>query len=212
MALGGLTPNLTTVADHVNTHKSAGLLPSGLIGITSQHPEARSWLLGRLKTAGPRNATAFLTAAYISGSQCVSRYGGQDIYDYFVGGRADLHVPVMEDMFNQDGSMGYHGTPAMPTFIYKAVNDELSKVAETDALVARYCGDGANIVYYRNSAGGHNTEMVNGRAAAVAFLTSVLDGSYALVYKALGCTTVNVTVDVAPSRMESLSYAWNWGS
>lgn len=97
----------------------------------------------------------------------------------------------------------------MPLFVYKAIGDQLSNISQTDALVDRYCGDGANILYYRNTAGDHNTEIINGRVNAIAFLTSVLDGSYAAVYKAMGCTVKNVTVDLAP-KMPNLAFAWNW--
>jgi hypothetical protein len=41
--------------------------------------------------------------------------------------------------------MGYHGVPSMPVFVYKAIQDEFSPVADTDTLVERYCGVGANI-------------------------------------------------------------------
>jgi Secretory lipase len=105
----------------------------------------------------------------------------------------------MKMMYDVDGYMGYHGVPRMPVFVYKAVHDQLSKVADTDALVARFCGVGANILYHRNTAGGHNQELANGRQRAFAWLRSVLDGSYDQVYSAMGCTVVNVTYDLTPN-------------
>jgi len=107
MALGGLTPNVTTVGETINKADSAGLLPSGLIGITSQHPDARKWLESRLKTTGPFNSTGFFTAAFLTGTMCAWVYQYQNVYDYFIGGQADLDAPVMRDMFNEDGVMGY---------------------------------------------------------------------------------------------------------
>lgn len=122
----------------------------------------------------------------MTAAQSIAAFWAENIYDYFVGGWADLRAArVMKMMYNVDGDMGYHGVPRMPVFVYKAVDDELSKV-------------GANILYHRNTAGGHNEELVNGRPRAFAWLSSVLDGSYNDVYSTMGCTVVNVTSSIAP--------------
>ena len=196
VALGGLTPNVTSVTDYINGGECAGLIPAGLLGIASQHPEAWAWILSRLK---PATAAKFLSVRYMTAAQSIAAFWGENIYDYFVGGWADLRAArVMKMMYNVDGYMGYHGVPRMPVFVYKAVNDELSKVDDTDALVDRFCKVGANILYHRNTAGGHNEELVNGRQRAFAWLSSVLDGSYDEVYSTMGCTVVNVTYNIAP--------------
>ncbi|KAK0750914.1 secretory lipase-domain-containing protein [Schizothecium vesticola] len=196
VALGGLTPNVTSVTDYINGGECAGLIPAGLLGIASQHPEAYWWILSRLK---PATAAKFLSVRYMTAAQSIAAFWGENIYDYFVGGWADLRAArVMKMMYNVDGYMGYHGVPRMPVFVYKAVNDELSKVDDTDALVDRFCKVGANILYHRNTAGGHNEELVNGRQRAFAWLSSVLDGSYDEVYSTMGCTVVNVTYNIAP--------------
>lgn len=59
---------------------------------------------------------------------------------YFIGGIADITTsPGILRIINRDGIMGYHGVPQMPIFAYKAIEDEISVVAETDALVDKYC-------------------------------------------------------------------------
>ena len=196
VALGGLTPNITSVTDYINHSQSAGLIPAGLLGIATQHPEAHSWITSRLR---PATAARFLSVRYLTAAQAIATYRGEDIYDYFGGGYHDVRsVRVMKMMYNTDGFMGYHGVPRMPVFVYKAVRDELSSVDDTDALVARFCGVGANILYHRNTAGGHSEELVNGRQRAFSWLISVLDGSYDAVYSTMGCTIVNVTINIAP--------------
>ncbi|GAB1319197.1 hypothetical protein MFIFM68171_09407 [Madurella fahalii] len=40
IALGGLIPNLTRVAEFLNKREGAGLIPAGLLGTATQHPEA----------------------------------------------------------------------------------------------------------------------------------------------------------------------------
>ncbi|KAK3390754.1 secretory lipase-domain-containing protein [Podospora didyma] len=196
IALGGLTPNVTRVTEYINGQQCAGLIPAALLGISTQHPAANEWILSRLK---PANAAAFLSVKSLTASQSIELFKYQNIFEYFVGGYADLHVPVMESMYDVDGYMGYHGVPRMPVFVYKAVHDQLSDVQDTDDLVSRFCDVGANILYHRNLAGGHNQELVNGRQRAFAWLSSVLDGSYDQVYWALGCTVVNVTYNLAPN-------------
>ncbi|KAK4251395.1 hypothetical protein C7999DRAFT_10883 [Corynascus novoguineensis] len=195
VALGGLTPNVTSVTAYLNKQEGAGLIPQGLLGIATQHPDAYVWIVSRLK---PALRDVFLSAKRMTGLQSILAFQYQDIYGYFIGGYEDLHTPVMQNMYNVDGYMGYHGVPRMPVFVYNAVHDELSNIMDVDALVDRFCGVGANILYHRNMAGTHNQEIVNGRQRAFAWLRSVLDGTYGQLYPPMGCTIQNVTYNLAP--------------
>ena len=91
--------------------------------------------------------------------------------------------------------MGYHGTPEMPLFIYKAISDELTPIASTDELVDRYCNVGVNIIYERNTIGGHEAEEINGDKAAFEWLSEVLSGTY----DHTGCTIRNTSYNVTDS-------------
>jgi hypothetical protein len=194
-ALGGLTPNVTNVLLAIDGTLDAGRIPSAILGLSSQFPDVQAFLLSKLKTTGPYNATTFLSARHLTLQQIDAVFGNQTITDYFVDGIADLLAPSVLQAFNRDGMMGYHGTPQMPLFVYKAIEDELSPIADTDALVARYCGVGATIQYQRNDVGGHGAEFQNGEASAFAFLVSVLEGTYT----ATGCSTQNVTIAINTS-------------
>lgn len=127
-------------------------------------------------------------------SESESSYEFQNIYRYFVDGLADLTSAEVTSVVDQDGVMGYHGVPQMPVYAYKAIGDQISDIADTDALIAQFCADGANILYQRNTVGTHGTEEVNGDPAATAFLDAVLTGTYADSYATTGCTIENVTV------------------
>jgi len=214
MAVGGIPAVVATVFDQVNGQAAAGLYASGLIGMTSQHPEARAWLTSRLRATGPANATGFWEAGQLDGYACVRRFRGRDIHAYFTGGRADVRAaPAMQAMLAAEGVMGAHGTPRMPTFVYKAVGDELSPVAETDALVRRLCAAGARILYRRNGAGDHAAEWVNGRAAAFAFLASVLEESFEVRYGlGAGCEVYNVSIDLTTAATAGAAAAGGWWS
>jgi hypothetical protein len=52
---------------------------------------------------------------------------------------------------------------------------------------------GANILYHRNTIGGHNQELFTGRLRALDYLSDILDGTSRISKPASGCRTVNVT-------------------
>lgn len=213
-AVGGLTPNVTSVLYSINKGYAVGLAPSSILGLSSQYPEERDFLLSRLKTEGPYNATGFLAALNLTLNQAAITYAYQDMGEYFIGGLADITSPIVLKIINRDGIMGYHGVPQMPIFAYKAIGDEISVVEDTDALVDKYCNIGANILYQRNTVGAHSLEAVNGRPSALAWLSSVLGGTYAEDYAASGCTIETVTIDLTNTTASRRSLGgrevWSW--
>ncbi|KAE8356844.1 lipase 1 precursor [Aspergillus coremiiformis] len=196
-ALGGLTPNITNVMNTVTGTISAGLVPGSVLGLASQYPDAYAFLLRQLKPDGPHNRTSYLAAQHMTLPEALAFFAGQDMYDYFRHGRATFLAPVVQHTILRDGYMGTHGVPRMPIFAYKAIHDEVSPVADTDALVQQYCGRGATIRYERNRVGGHSAEAINGHARALQFLASVLNG----LYSPSGCTIRDVTVNVTDSAL-----------
>ena len=172
-ALDGLTPNVTNVLLSISGHIGSGLAPSAILGLTSQYPDVRAYLLKILKQTGPYNATSFLAALNESLAEASVAYVNQNITEYFVGGLNDLLVPLVQKAINSDGIMGYHGFPQMPLYVYKAIGDEISPIADTDALVDKYCGIGVNILYERNTIGGHSAEGTNGALAAFSWLDNI---------------------------------------
>lgn len=180
-----------------------------IIGLASQWPSVQAYVFSKLvnDTASAYTASNFLAAESMTLSETESTYAFQDITKYFVDGLKDITGPVVQAVINSDGIMGLSGGwPRMPVYAYKAVADEISTVSDTDALVEKYCGLGANILYQRNLIGGHSAEEANGDAAATAFLDAVLTGNYAESYNTTGCTIQNVTQgdDVSPLRLARL--------
>ena len=194
-ALGGLTPNVTSVMNSVTGTAFAGLIPASLLGILTQYPESQTTLQSLLKTSGPYNKTTFLSAYNMTLDQSSETFAGQTIADYFVDGEADLNTTMEQVVVNNDGLMGYHGVPQMPLFVYKAIADEVSNITDTDALVAKYCEVGASILYQRNTRGGHAVEAENSDAAVLFWLSNVFNG----VTVPPGCTIMNVTRNVTSS-------------
>lgn len=192
-AIGGLTPNVTSVLETISGQDSAGLAPSAILGLSSQYPEVQKFLISQLKTEGPYNKTGFLAAQNLSLPQAGITYTGQNIGAYFKTGFDVFRDPRVTAMVNRDGVMGYHGVPQWPIFAYKAIKDEVSKVSDTDNLIKRYCQVGANILYERNTVGTHSEEALYSLDAAVTWLATVLTGNYASVYNDEGCTIRDVT-------------------
>ena len=193
-SLGGLPTNMISVVETVVGGPFSVLSVIGILGLTSQDAVAREYIMSQLKTSGPYNATGFLVALHQNLITSVVEYADQNIFsDYFTSGASVLEHPPLQTLLNRDGIQGYHGVPSMPLYIYKAIGDEISPVADTDALVERYCAVGANILYQRNTVGGHVTEGSNGAPANLAFLKAVLGGTYAAEYQTRGCTIQNVT-------------------
>ena len=196
-ALGGLTPNVTSVMLTVNGTVEAGLIPSGILGLASQYPEAYDFLVSQLKTSGKYNKTGFLAAKNMTLDQAILNFADHDIYAYFQNGSAEFQTPLVQKIINSDGLMGYHGIPQIPIYAYKAIHDEVSKIADSDALVDKYCAVGASILYQRNTVGGHEAEYVNGDARAFEWLADALSGKL----QQTGCVIQNVTVALDSSPL-----------
>ena len=192
-ALGGLTPNVSSVLNAINGKPGAGLIPGSILGAASQFPDELAYIISQLKTEGPYNRTGFLAALNYTLAEAGYAYSGQDIGQYFVNGLSFFDEPFVKKIVDRDGIMGYHGVPDVPVFAYQAIQDEISPIADVDKLVDRYCGVGAKILYQRNTVGSHGVEETNSREAAFRWLSSVFDGSYEDKYKSYGCTVENVT-------------------
>lgn len=175
-ALGGLTPNVTSVLALVDNTVSASLVPGWLLGVTSQFPDAREYLVSVLKKDGPYNASTFL--GFADSTTSAAAFVNQEMGNYFVHGLADLEAPLIKRVTYSDGIMGYHGVPQMPLYVYKAIHDELSAGADTDKLVERYCEVGASIYYTRNTVNDHVGEYVAGDPRARAWLVSVIEDGH----------------------------------
>lgn len=167
-ALGGVTPNITSILLYINGGISAGLIPPAILGLTTQHPELDKLVRSRLKTEGPYNATGFLAALNFTSDESIIYYAYQDIGDYFQNGLLDLLGPVARKVMTVDGMMGYHGVPKIHLYVYQAINDEIVPINTTDTLVDRYCGgkSAARVGYrvWNHPAGGRDGTHISNDA------------------------------------------------
>ena len=200
-ALGGLVPNTTSVFVSVGGTVWASHAISGVLGVLTQYPAAYDYLVSQLKTSGPYNKTGFLAIQHMSYPEAHVYYANQSMFDYFVNETAVLQAPLIKTALQRNGIMLYHGVPQSPMFIYKAIHDEVTVIAESDAYVARSCLLGADILYQRNTVGGHEDEFTNGDPGAFAWLQNLVNGSYAAEGQTSGCKTQNVTIDIVDTGL-----------
>jgi hypothetical protein len=188
-AFGGVTPSLPSVLNTINKGSSAGLVPTGILGLAQGYLALETWLDQHLIPA---------TASYFRRplSQCEDEdaqdFSMQDIFPYFDVGEGIFDDPVVERILNATGYMGTHGTPEMPMFIYKAVADEISPIADTDEFVAKMCAQGTRIEYVRDHIGDHGSEAIAGAGNAFNFLKDRFNG----VPAASSCNTSTVSDDL----------------
>ena len=197
LALGGLVDNATDAIDDVNGAPLAGLIPLGLLGLTAQFPEVRAFIVDQLIDAGPYNKTTFLSSLHLTVTEIFAIFANQTVWNYFRDGRDIVYNPLLSHLLHTESSLGSHGIPEAPLFIYKAIRDQTNSIENTDDFVQRYCRYGANIWYQRNTVGEHLSEVVNGRPRAKQFLQDVLGG----VYEHEGCTVEDVTIDLLSTEL-----------
>lgn len=189
--LGGLVADFSADFDLFNGSAIAGDLVSVILGVTAQYPEAEAYVKSRLVNS---TAAEFLGARNMTLGQATKFFSMKDIYAYFINGAIDLQAAVLRKVYNIEMKLGYHGVPTMPVFVYKAIGDEYCPVEETDALVNKFCGVGADITYQRNTVGGHVAEIINGQPRAIDWLRGIFNETY--TPNAFGCSIENVTVNL----------------
>ncbi|KAI4952479.1 hypothetical protein J4E91_002950 [Alternaria rosae] len=157
MAIGGVTPDVNNVFTTINKGLFAGIAAAGFIGLGNANPDFGKYVQDSLK---PETADAFNQA----GEMCF--YG--DVKTY-----AD---PISKNTIRTGATMGLHGTPFMPIFVYKAAKDEISPIADTDALVDQFCKAGVSITYVRDSFGEHFTQAATSTGDVLNYLTDRFNG------------------------------------
>lgn len=184
-AVGGTTPNLTSVYLTINGQLEAGLNVISILGLSKQYTNFSHYLDTHLIKS---KASEFRFGERKCFTPVLDKFANQNISHYFVDGENFLYDPVPVSVLENSGILGRHGTPTMPLYIYKAVHDEISPIADTDALVKQYCAEGLAVQYVRDHKGDHEQEFVRGALGAFDFLKHVMNGN--MVYP--GCNITNV--------------------
>ncbi|TQV99025.1 secretory lipase [Cordyceps javanica] len=182
-AVGGSVPNITTVVTSINGKAHAGLIPTGIVGLMNQYAELGPVVKQHLL---PQYRDQFFSVR----SQCLDadskRFENQDIISMF-DDRDLVYTNPTAIRIMTENALGRGDTPKIPMFVYKSVADEISPVGETDALVARYCSNGATIQYQRDQKSDHSSLAILAAPKALQWLKETMGGA-----PRRGCSTKTV--------------------
>ncbi|KAJ6789534.1 hypothetical protein PWT90_03115 [Aphanocladium album] len=182
-AVGGTVPNITTVVTSINGHASAGLIPTGVVGLMNQYPELRPVIEQHLL---PQYKDKFFSVR----NQCLNadskEFKDQDIIGMFDDRNLVYTNPIAVRIITEN-ALGRGDTPKIPMFVYKSTADEISPVDETDALVAKYCASGATIQYQRDQQSDHSSLAILAAPKALQWLKETMHGK-----QRSGCSTKTV--------------------
>jgi hypothetical protein len=188
-ALGGLTPNVTNVLRSTNHSMFSWRSFAGLNGLAKAYPNISAFLQQNLM---PTKAAEFYSINNLcsNDSQAEKRLSYQDVATYFQGGFSALEQPVPQSVITWGATMGKRSTPTVPLYVYKAIGDEISPIADTDALLKQYRAGGTRITYRRNLVGEHVSDAILGSGGAFGWLIDRMEGKPVVG----GCNTSTVFV------------------
>ncbi|KAF2663164.1 LIP-domain-containing protein [Microthyrium microscopicum] len=147
IAIGGLVPNMTAGLALYNKNDRSSFIPATLIGLSKDYKNLSMWLDENLI---PEKAAELRKVE----SQCFdsnyNMFHSQDIGKYLKRGWDSIFDPVPRSVFEVTGTSGQRATPKIPLYVSETVQDDVSPIAFTDALLKKWCDEGATILYERN--------------------------------------------------------------
>lgn len=170
-AIGGTTPNITNVVTSINKGPFAGLIPTGIQGLTTQYPELKAEVERLLK---PEYRAKFEQTRH----QCLladaASFLFADVVDMFADPDFMYSNPVAVKILDEI-ALG-QAAPQIPIYWYKSVHDEVSPVEDSDVVFDKYCAGGATVEYIRDRASEHGSCAATGAPRAIAWLKNIMDG------------------------------------
>ncbi|KAK2748957.1 hypothetical protein FQN57_007240 [Myotisia sp. PD_48] len=200
-ALGGIVPQITTTLEALNEKFDAGIVVSGILGLSHEYPELRELLNTTLVTS---TREKFMKAeTQCSGANSLS-FNHENIFKYFHGGQSSnvfAHPTVKRILANNSLP---HSAPKAPIMLYKSLNDEISPIADTDKMVEKWCAWGATVVYKRDRISIHTVLAITGAPDAIIWLGDRMNG----VPLRRGCqiSTIFMTL-LQPGALKAMSKA-----
>lgn len=188
VALGGLIANVTNVIASIDDSLYTGLGFSGIQGLVNGYPDFSSLVESSFVSAAKQAEFTSIAGGCIL--QALLHGADKTLASYFKDYNALIHEPVVQTVLNETGQMGQTGVPRMPMYIYKPIGDEVSPVADTDAVYNALCAKGTSIEYRRNLVGEHDSESVLGSGSALEWIDDRLAGKPV----SAGCTRKDVFI------------------
>ncbi|KAG6009211.1 hypothetical protein E4U21_003064 [Claviceps maximensis] len=167
--IGGPVPRLLSAFNSMNNGPFAGLIPAGVCGLSTAYPVIEKLIQDQLL---PQYKEKF----YQVRKQCLGTTTLNNVFtDYFSQVR-DRNIYSTEPAVSilNANSQGQH-VPTVPLLVFKSINDEVSRVSDTDDLVKFYCSGGASVEYVRDYASDHATLAITGATLVIPWLRKALN-------------------------------------
>lgn len=173
-AIGGTTPNITNVVTTINKSPFTGLIATGIMGLCTQYPALKAEIDRVLKPAYRAKFDATLRQCLLADA---ASFLYADVVDMLTDPLFMYTNPVAVAVLDEI-ALG-HAVPQIPLYWYKSVHDEVSPVADSDAVYEKYCvaGGGATVEYVRDEASEHGSAAATGAPRAIAWLENVMSGA-----------------------------------
>ncbi|CAM4368034.1 lipase family protein [Nocardia ninae] len=143
VAAGGVAAgDYAEVVRHNNGGVYAGLISAAIVGIATEYPDMQRVMREKVDLLGQ-----FVMASkkVLCHPQGATLFPGFNYFGSFQGGDP-LSLPEIRAAI-ADNSLGQQ-KPTVPIYFYHAQHDELIPIAGTDAIVDKYCAEGAPSVTY----------------------------------------------------------------
>lgn len=171
--LGGTAPAILSVIEATNKGLFAGLIPAGVQGLAREYSEIGDLIQTSLTDDGRKE---FVKTQGLCLAGNIVTYAGKDVYQ-FVTDPNVFRSPTASKIIGQNG-MGSR-VPRIPLLVYKAGQDEVSPINDTESLVDTYCRGGASVDYRVDESAEHISLGLLGVPEAVIWLTDRFNGEKA---------------------------------
>ncbi len=170
VALGGNNASIRAGLDAFDGSVFGGAIVIGFIGLDRAYPEYR--LSDFLSERGKQQIAS-------SQEDCIAdaavRHPAFRASEALKDPRA-LDGPTFTAVFRRASPLTFPGVPAAPVYDYHATGDELAPIGPNRLLLERFCRAGVRVQQVEE-AGEHFTEVAQGEAGAVRFLTERFAGA-----------------------------------
>ncbi len=168
--VGGPVGNILNVLYIVNKSVFAGLIPAGILGLGNEYPEAAALIDEQLLPEKREKAESVRSLCL---GAVITDFLLEDVFTY-VKDRNIFNSTLVSEI-TAANDLGQH-TPRIPMLVYKAIDDEVSPVADSDKLIQSYCDSGATVDYRRVPSSSHIDLLTTGAPMAMDWLKDRFDG------------------------------------
>ncbi|KJZ69377.1 hypothetical protein HIM_11238 [Hirsutella minnesotensis 3608] len=193
-AYGGVVPNLLSAIGANDATLFAGLLVSGVVGLSNEYKQIDDLLNSHVL---PKYKPLILRAK----KQCLVQNALESLLRNVRGIVDDRSIWTKDPIISilKENDMG-KAIPQIPLYIYHGSIDEVSPSHNTDVLVRNYCRQGATVEYVRLLLDEHILGFITGFPGALLWLINIMEGNIFPV----GCETKNLSLSPIDSKVTKL--------